>query len=98
MELHHLHYFIAVAEELNFSRAAERLHIAQPPLSQQIRQLEGELGFSLFHRTKRKVELTKAGEAFLEDAQQLLRQLGAAVQRGQQRSRGEVGQLVTATH
>ncbi|HIK16663.1 MAG TPA: LysR family transcriptional regulator [Leptolyngbyaceae cyanobacterium M33_DOE_097] len=93
MELRHLHYFIAVAEELNFSRAAERLHMAQPPLSQQIRQLEDELGFQLFHRTKRRVELTAAGQAFWLEAQQLLRSLDQAVETGRQVSRGEVGQL-----
>jgi len=93
MELRHLHYFIAVAEELNFSRAAEWLHMAQPPLSQQIRQLEDELGFQLFHRTKRRVELTAAGQAFWLEAQQLLRSLDQAVETGRQVSRGEVGQL-----
>ena len=93
MELRHLHYFIAVAEELNFSRAAERLHMAQPPLSQQIRQLEAELGFQLFHRTKRKVELTTAGQTFLTHARQVLLHLEQAIQIGRQTSRGEVGQL-----
>ncbi|MDX2230814.1 MAG: LysR family transcriptional regulator [Leptolyngbyaceae cyanobacterium bins.349] len=93
MELRHLHYFIAVAEELNFSRAANRLHMAQPPLSQQIRQFEDELGFSLFHRTKRKVELTDAGQVFLEQARQVLQNLEQAVHIAQQASRGEVGQL-----
>jgi DNA-binding transcriptional LysR family regulator len=93
MELRHLHYFIAVAEELNFSRAAERLHIAQPPLSQQIRQLEAELGFELFHRTKRKVRLTAAGMVFFEEVQKILQQLEKAIQIGRQTSRGEVGQL-----
>ncbi|MBD2020890.1 LysR family transcriptional regulator [Leptolyngbya sp. FACHB-36] len=93
MELRHLHYFIAVAEELNFSRAADRLHMAQPPLSQQIRQLEQELGFQVFHRTKRRVQLTEAGQAFLVEARQVLQHLDQAVQTGRQASRGEVGQL-----
>lgn len=93
MELRHLHYFIAVAEELNFSRAADRLHMAQPPLSQQIRQLEEELGFQLFHRTKRRVQLTEAGHIFLLEARQVLQSLDQAVQAGRQASRGEVGQL-----
>ncbi|GAA6618291.1 hypothetical protein NUACC26_041020 [Scytonema sp. NUACC26] len=93
MELRHLRYFGILAEELHFGRAAERLHIAQPPLSQQIRQLETELGFELFHRTKRKVQLTTAGEVFFAQAQQILKQLEQAIQMGRQTSRGEIGQL-----
>lgn len=94
MELRHLRYFVTVAEELHFGRAAERLHIAQPPLSQQIRQLENELGFELFHRTKRKVELSEAGEVFLVEVRQIFRQLEQAIFLGRQVSRGEIGQLV----
>lgn len=94
MELRHLRYFVTLAEELHFRRAAERLHIAQPPLSQQIRQLEKELGFELFHRTKRNVQLTEAGQVFLGEVQQILSQLQQAIQIGQQTSRGEIGQLV----
>lgn len=94
IELRHLRYFIAVAEELHFGRAAARLHMAQPPLSQQIRQLEEELGFQLFHRTKRSVQLTEAGAVFLAECQRIMQQLDQAVQLGQQVSRGERGQLV----
>ncbi|MBW4695560.1 MAG: LysR family transcriptional regulator [Lyngbya sp. HA4199-MV5] len=93
MELRHLHYFIAVAEELHFSRAAERLHISQPPLSQQIRALEEELGVKLFERTKRHVQLTEAGNVFLERSYRVFAQLEQAVEVTQRVGRGEVGQL-----
>jgi DNA-binding transcriptional LysR family regulator len=94
MELRHLRYFVILAEELHFGHAAERLHIAQPPLSQQIRQLEIELGFQLFHRTKRTVKLTEAGQVFLVEVKKIFKQLEQAIQTGRQTSRGEVGQLV----
>jgi DNA-binding transcriptional LysR family regulator len=93
MELRHLHYFIAVAEELHFSRAAERLCISQPPLSQQIRGLEDELGVKLFERTKRQVHLTEAGKVFLERSYLVLAQLEQAIAVTQQIGRGEVGRL-----
>ncbi|MEM7725128.1 MAG: LysR family transcriptional regulator [Cyanobacteria bacterium P01_A01_bin.45] len=94
MELRHLRYFVTLAQELHFGRAAQKLHIAQPPLSQQIRQLETELGFDLFHRTKRQVKLTIAGVAFLTEVQQIFKQLEKAIETGKQTSRGEQGKLV----
>ncbi|HEY9604526.1 MAG TPA: LysR family transcriptional regulator [Allocoleopsis sp.] len=93
MELRHLRYFVTLAEELHFRRAAERLHMAQPPLSQQIRQLETELGFQLLYRTKRTVQLTEAGQAFLVQSRRILQQLEQAIEIGRQISRGEMGQL-----
>src|SRR4051812_46765453 len=93
MELRHLKYFVAVAEELHFGKAAERLYIAQPPLSKQIQKLEQELGVSLLVRTKRSVRLTPAGEAFLQEARQILAQTERCVQEARRAGNGEIGRL-----
>jgi DNA-binding transcriptional LysR family regulator len=92
-ELRHLRYFIAVAEELNFSRAAKRLRMAQPPLSVAIRQLEQEIGTSLFRRSSREVRLTEAGTALLAGARRTLAEADAAVAAAQRAAAGEVGSL-----
>ncbi len=93
MELRHLRYFVMVADELHFGRAAQRLFIAQPPLSQQIRQLEEELEVELFVRTSRKVALTEAGQAFLKEARAILTRVDQAKLLAQRTARGEVGEL-----
>lgn len=93
MELRHLRYFVAVAEELNFRRAAARLQIAQPPLSRQIRDLELEIGVRLLERNQRNVLLTKAGKSFLQDAQKLLQQVDQAVATAQKIHRNQAGKL-----
>jgi DNA-binding transcriptional LysR family regulator len=92
-ELRHLRYFVAVAEELNFSRAAERLHMAQPPLSAAIRQLERELGVALFTRTSREVRLTDAGRTFLDGARRTLAEADRAAHEARRAGAGELGRV-----
>jgi DNA-binding transcriptional LysR family regulator len=93
MELRHLRYFLAVAEERHFTRAATRLGISQPPLSQQIRHLEQDLGVTLFRRLPQGVVLTAAGERFVEDAQAILRQVEQSVGNARRAARGELGTI-----
>lgn len=94
MKLHQLRYFVAVAEELHFGRAASRLQIAQPPLSRQIQELEDELSTRLFNRGRRHVELTDAGRVLLQEARLALAHIDRAADAARRAGQGEIGQLV----
>ena len=94
MELRQLRYFIALSEELHFSRAAKRMHVSQPPLTRQIRQLEEELGVALLYRTTRKVELTDAGHVFANEARQIIARIAHASGIALQADRGVIGEVV----
>jgi DNA-binding transcriptional LysR family regulator len=93
MELRHLRYFVVVAEEQNVTRAAERLHVSQPPLSRQIRDLEQELGVELFQRTAKSLALTEAGKVFLNEARAVLLRAEQAVQTARTVASGDHGQI-----
>jgi DNA-binding transcriptional LysR family regulator len=93
VELRHLRYFVVLAEELHFGRAADRLHIVQPGLSKQIAALESEIGVQLFDRTRRHVALTDAGEVLYREASAILHRVARAVEAAQQTARGEIGGL-----
>jgi DNA-binding transcriptional LysR family regulator len=93
MDLRHLRYFVAVAEEQHFGRAADRLHMAQPPLSQAIRQLENELEVMLLERTTRRVDLTEAGRTYLERAREILAEVDDAAEQARRVASGSVGHL-----
>jgi LysR family transcriptional regulator, hca operon transcriptional activator len=96
MELRLLRYFIAVAEELNFTRAAARLHVAQPSLGQQIRQLESYIGTPLFNRDRRRLQLTEAGRVFLREAHRVLQDVEHGVDLARQAARAEAGMITVA--
>jgi DNA-binding transcriptional LysR family regulator len=93
MELRHLRYFVAVAEELHFRHAAERLHVAQPAVSEQVRKLEAELGVTLLERSQRKVALTAAGKAMLDEARRVLRQADRAATAARNARQEDAGRL-----
>src|SRR5271168_1320182 len=93
MKFRHLEYFVAAAEELNFTHAADRLHVSQPPFSKQIYDLEGELGINLFERGRKGVALTPAGKSFLIDARRILEDCETSIRKAQRISRGEIGEL-----
>lgn len=95
IELRHLRYFVAVAEELHFGRAAARLNISQPPLSQQIQILEQQVGARLLARTNRSVALTAAGRQFLADSRQILGLVNEAAARAERLHLGEAGSCVS---
>jgi DNA-binding transcriptional LysR family regulator len=93
MKLRHLEYFVAAAEELNFTHAADRLRVSQPPFSKQLHDLEAEIGVDLFQRKHKGVALTAAGKTFLTDARHILEACDASIKKAQRISRGEIGEL-----
>src|ERR1700722_15487880 len=93
MKFRHLEYFVAAAEELNFTHAADRLHVSQPPFSTQIHELEGALGINFFERHPKGAALTPAGKSFLIDARSILENCQASIRKAQRISRGEIGEL-----
>ncbi|MGV3538945.1 MAG: LysR family transcriptional regulator [Rufibacter sp.] len=93
MDLRHLNYFLVLAEELHFGRAAERLHMSQPPLTRMIQQIENELGVALFERTKSSVKLTSAGAGLLQDAKQMVLQMQTVKKRLASHGQGQTGTL-----
>ncbi len=97
IKLHHLHYFVVVAEELHFRRAAARLHITQPGLSHQIKSFEEAVGVRLLDRTRRRVELTQAGRVLLDEGRRALGQVDRAIDLARRTGRGETGRLIVAS-
>ncbi len=93
MDLRHLNYFMVLAEELHFGRAAERLHISQPPLSRMIQQIESDLGVTLFERTKRSVKLTPAGNELWQDAKQMVLHMQTLKKRLASYGQGQTGTI-----
>src|ERR1700732_3958518 len=93
MKFRHLEYFVAAAEELNFTHAAGRLNVSQPPFSKQIHDLEGELGIDLFARQRKGVALTPAGKSFLIDARRILEDCETSIRKAQRIRRGEIGEF-----
>lgn len=94
IDLWRLQCFVAVAEEQHFGRAAARLGMAQPPLTQQIQKLERELGFSLLHRRPRRTALTDAGRVLLDSARRILRDMDTAIEQTRRAGRGEIGRII----